>query len=159
MSTQNHNGYAFWGRLFVWGAIASFVCILAAFALEIAMMLQANVPHKDAVVLLVTRLPAVAYLVAIAVGGFVMQRLSKGEPFGREVVHLLRVIGIALVCGGLLRVFGTVLFLRIFAGLEGSIAYFDPSAITIGVLGGMLIILSRVASDALQLRSELKEIV
>jgi len=87
-------------------------------------------------------------------------RIADGEVFSTVLPNSLTRLGLALALGAIATVFVSPLALRLMGGYRyGAYAAFDPSAITIGLVGLFLVILSRLFSRAVMMQHELDEIL
>jgi hypothetical protein len=103
---------------------------------------------------LVMRLPVLFYLAAIWMVRAALASIARGELFDRVVPKLLERVGVALIAGGLANVFVVPLIWR-FAFARGTVAWYDPAAITLGVVGFALILVARLLAQAGEMRAEL----
>lgn len=104
-------------------------------------------------------LPALCYLWALYSVYRAFARLARGELFQATVAVALRHIGYAVVAGALLRVFAVTNLTRMIVHGHGGFAYFDPSGITLGVVGAALILVAQLIDRARSLQDELDTIV
>ncbi|MEZ0244281.1 MAG: DUF2975 domain-containing protein [Sphingomonas sp.] len=105
---------------------------------------------------LVGRLPVLFYLAAIWMVRSALASIARGELFNQIVPKLLERVGIALAAGALANVF---LVTWIWSLLSGRLTYawYDPAAITLGVVGFALILVARLLAQAGEMRAELDE--
>lgn len=135
-----------------------FALLALAICVEVMMLPKAESPLAAAKSSIILRLPILFYLMAIWMMRQAFGALAKGALFNDVVPFLLKWIGFALSAGALMTVFGVPILYRIVvAGGAGSIASFDPAAITIGIVGLMLTILARLFAQAVDNRAELEE--
>lgn len=114
--------------------------------------------HQRALVHLVQALPALGYLWALWAVQRALGALAAGRTFTPTVVQAMRQMGIGVLVGALLQVFVVINLLRELLGGHGSYAYFDLSAIVLGVVGAALVMLAGVVDRARVLQAELDEI-
>lgn len=108
--------------------------------------------------LLVRQLPMLFYAWALwSVRGALAGYASDGALSARAS-RSIQAVGISLFLGGLSNVFGVPLILHALHG-QGSFAYFDVAAITLGAVGLSLIVIGRLLADAEAARRELEEFV
>lgn len=139
-------------------ATAVFATLLLALAFESAMAARAPSPANELRFLLPYRLAMLFYLSAIWTTRRAFGQIADGVPFDRVLPKLLSRLGFALAGGALVSVFVSPWLLRLFDGFRrGSFAAFDPPAITIGLVGLMLVILSNLFARAVAMRRELDE--
>ena len=103
-------------------------------------------------------LPMPFYLWAIWTARRAVLLIDKGDALSSVMSRMLARIGIALFVGGLMRVFGVSLVLHFISGSR-TIGYYDPAAITVGVIGLTLVIVARLVAEAEATRAELDEFV
>ena len=130
------------------------VAVLALAAVVEAWMTLTMAPQQ-AGRMLTYRLPLLIDLAAV----WQMQRafagIGRGETFGAVLPRRLGRMGVALAAGGLVDVFGTPLLLRAEAGWRGPVADFEPAAITLGVVGFLLVFLAGLMREGERMRDEL----
>jgi len=139
-------------------ATAIFATLLLALVFEAAM--AARAPSSDSALrfLLPYRLAMLFYLSAIWTMRRAFGQIGDGEPFDSVLPNLLLRLGLALSGGAVVSVFLSPLLLRLSDGFRrGSFAAFDPPAITIGLVGLMLVILSKLFARAVAVHRELDE--
>jgi hypothetical protein len=85
--------------------------------------------------------------------------LALGRIFHPTLARALRHIGIGVLAGSLLKVFAVTNLTRLLIEVRGSYAYFDLSAIVLGVVGAALVLLARVVDEARLVQAELDEIL
>ncbi|WP_035036810.1 hypothetical protein [Caulobacter sp. AP07] len=104
-------------------------------------------------------LPAAFYLFAVWSIGRAMGQLSKGRLIQPTLASALRRVGIALGLGGLASVFLVVNLLRLVKPGTGGYLHFDVPGMTLGMIGGALFLLGRVADQASRVQAELDEMI
>ena len=107
----------------------------------------------------VQALPSFAYLWALWSVQRALGDLADGRIFHAALARALRHIGAAVLVGSLLRVFGVTNLTRLLIDVRGSYAWFDVSAIVLGVVGAALVLLARVVDEARLVQAELDEIL
>tara|TARA_B100001179_G_C18557660_1_gene389015 strand:+ start:597 stop:1052 length:456 start_codon:yes stop_codon:yes gene_type:complete len=146
-------------RLAVWLSTLAFLIILAAVALQAALMLF----HPDAGAVsaaeLARRSPTLAYLYALWACRSAARRLQRGASFDDAIPALFTRMGIALVVGAALETFGYWWLVRLLEGGPGSIMAYDPATMTLGAVGALLLVLSGLWRQAGGMERELDEIV
>lgn len=105
---------------------------------------------------MVSRLPVFFYLAAIWMVRAALASVARGALFDQVVPRLLERVGIALAAGALTNVF-LVPWIWMAAFDRGSYAWYDPAAITLGVVGFALILVARLLGQAAEMRAELDE--
>jgi hypothetical protein len=105
---------------------------------------------------LIARLPVVFYLAAIWMARAAFASIARGVMFDAVVPRLIRRVGIALAAGALTNVFAVPWIWRFVLG-RGSYAWYDPAAITLGVVGFALVLVAHLLAQASEMRSELDE--
>lgn len=106
----------------------------------------------------VQALPTLAYLWALWSVQRALGELSEGRVFHATLARALRHVGASVLTGSLLKVFVVINVTRLLLDLRGSFAWFEVSAIVLGVVGAALILLARVVDEARLVQSELDEI-
>jgi hypothetical protein len=107
----------------------------------------------------VQALPAIGYLWALWSVQRALGDLGAGRIFHPTVARALRHVGIGVLAGSLLKVFAVTNLTRLFIEMRGSLAWFDLSAIVLGVVGAALVLLARVIDQAREVQAELDEIL
>lgn len=104
------------------------------------------------------RLPILFYLAGVWTIRSAFARLADGEVFGHVLPILLHRLGWALALGGFASVFLAQWLSQALRGImEGPWAAFDPAAITVGLVGALLIVLADLMRRAEAMRQELDE--
>ena len=139
-------------------ATALILAFVGVLAIDMAFASRAADLTEYIMVTVPNRLPVLFYLMGIWIIRNAFARLGAGELFGQVLPLLLRRLGWALVGGGFVSVFLTQWLLRLLdSHVPGPLATFDPSAITIGLVGLLLIVLSDLMTRAEIMRQELEE--
>ncbi len=107
----------------------------------------------------VQALPSIAYLWALWSVQRALGELGAGRIFHATVARALRHIGAGVLAGSLLKVFAVTNLTRLLVQVHGSYAWFEMSAIILGVVGAALILLARVVDQARLVQAELDEIL
>ena len=107
----------------------------------------------------VQALPAIGYLWALWSVQRALGDLAQDRIFNETLARALRHIGMGVLVGSLLKVFAVTNLTRLLIDMRGSYAYFDLSAVVLGVVGAALVLLARVVDEARQVRAELDEIL
>ncbi len=107
----------------------------------------------------VQALPSIAYLWALWSVQRALGDLGDGRIFHPTVARALRHVGAGVLAGSLLKVFAVTNLTRLLVEVRGSFAWFDVSAIVLGVVGAALILLARVVDEARLVQAELDEIL
>ncbi|MEO7813870.1 MAG: hypothetical protein ABIR87_00290 [Sphingomicrobium sp.] len=136
-------------------AAVSLVLVLLLFAVVVQLGAVVAKPRPDDW-LLVEIVPTAFYLWAIWTARRAIVLIGRGGLLHSILSQMLMRVGAALLLGGLSRVFFMPWLTRVLSG-AGPYAYYDVSAITVGVVGVTLIIVSRVVADAGAMRAELDE--
>ena len=106
--------------------------------------------------MLVDMLPLPLYIWAIWAARRAILLIGSGAALKSVLSRMLTRIGIALFAGGLVRVFGVPLAYHLLNGSR-TIGFYDPAAITVGVVGLTLVIVARLVAEAEAMRAELDE--
>lgn len=104
-------------------------------------------------------LPVTGYLWALWAVQSALRDLALGQLFHQTVARALRHMGIGVLAGALLTVFAVTNLSRWIVEGRGGYAYFDISAIVLGVVGAALILLAQLVDKARALQAELDEIL
>lgn len=104
-------------------------------------------------------LPSLFYLFAVWSIGSAMGQLSKGRLIQPTLVQALRRVGLALGVGGVLSVFGVTNLIRLIGQSQGGYLHFDVAGMTLGMIGGALVLLGRVIDQAGRIQAELDEMI
>jgi hypothetical protein len=107
----------------------------------------------------VQALPAIGYLWALWSVQRALGDLGAGRIFHPTVARAIRHIGIGVLAGSLLKVFAVTNLTRLLIEMRGNYAWFDLSAVVLGVVGAALILLARVVDEARLVQAELDEIL
>ena len=132
--------------------------LAAALGIEILMILKSGNVTRDLSYILPYRLPALFYLAGIWTIRQAFARLAKGDLFNHMLPILLRRVGLALVGGSIASAFLTQWLWRALLGPEnGAWASFDPSTITVGLVGLLIFVMADLTKRAAAMRQELDE--
>ena len=107
----------------------------------------------------VQAMPAIGYLWALWSVQRALGDLGAGRIFHPTVARALRHVGIGVLAGSLLKVFAVTNLTRLFVDVRGNYAWFDLSAVVLGVVGAALVLLARVIDQARAVQAELDEIL
>lgn len=138
-------------RLLMWLVTVPFVLLFAAVAILILAPIWTG---RLSGPMLIFHLPMCIYVCAIWMVRQALKSIASGAAFGQVLPRLLLRIGAALFAGGLTSVFGVTLLTRLIYG-RGAFANFDGAAITLGVVGATLVLLSHLLAQASEMREEL----
>lgn len=139
---------------------ATFAFLLLSLALcwEFATVRTASDPSVAVQYSLIYRFPFIFYLAAIWMMRSAFHSLAKGGLFDDIVPARLVLTGYALLAGAFVTILPTPLMLRYaFGSGTGGLANFDVSAIMLGIVGMMLVLLARLLAQAARMRAELDE--
>lgn len=109
--------------------------------------------------LVVQALPAISYLWALWSVQRALGDLALGRIFSSTLARALRHVGIGVLAGSLLKVFAVTNLTRLLIEVRGSYAYFDMSAVVLGVVGAALVLLAKIVDEARLVQAELDEIL
>jgi hypothetical protein len=107
----------------------------------------------------VQALPAFGYLWALWSVQRALGDLGAGRIFHPTVARALRHVGFGVLVGSLLKVFAVTNLTRLFVDVRGNYAWFDLSAVVLGVVGAALVLLASVIDQARDVQAELDEIL
>lgn len=137
-------------------AILVLIIVLVAVPVVVALAVAVGTyPHVE---LLVRQLPVLFYVWALWSVRGALAAYAAGGSLAAHAGRSIQAVGVSLFLGGLCNVFAVPLILRSMRG-EGSFAYFDVSAMTLGAVGLALVIIGRLLADAEAARRELDEFV
>lgn len=140
-----------------WLATAVVIVLVAVMALFIAQVLGADRLRANDGYFWASLLPMPLYVYAIGATYRALQSIAGGVRSG-ILGKLLRRVGLALLIGSLLEVFGVALLANLL-GAGGPLFTYDLTPITLGILGAVLHFVSRLMAEAEQARAELDEFV
>jgi len=141
-------------------ALTIFVTLVLALAIEAAMIIRRDAQGENLRFWLSYRLSMPFYLSAIWTMHRAFARIADGELFNRVLPVSLSRLGFALAGGAIASVFLSPWLMRILGGFRrGAFAAFDPPAITIGLVGLLLVVLSSLFARAVAMRRELDDIL
>ena len=139
-------------------ATATMLCFLLALAVDAALALRSKDIGEYLAFTVPYRLPVLFYLTGIWTSRSAFSRLADGEMFGRVLPVLLHRLGWFLAMGGFASVFLAPWLSHLIIGsMRGPWAVFDPAAISIGLVGALLIVLADLMRRAEAMRQELDE--
>ncbi len=141
-------------------AMVTFCVLTLVIVADATMAALAPRPAIALAFLLAFRMPMPFYLFALWTMRRAFVRIATGELFSVVLPTSLTRLGLALAGGAIAAVFVSPLSLRLMGGYRhGAYAAFDPSAITIGLAGLFLVMLSRLFARAVMMQRELDEIL
>ncbi|MCC2975092.1 DUF2975 domain-containing protein [Sphingomonas sp. PL-96] len=103
-------------------------------------------------------LPMFLYMWAIWMVRSALKKVAEGALFEGVIAQLLFRAGAALFGGALFTVFGVPLLTALVQG-EAYIATFEPSPVTLGIVGATLALFSQLFGRAAAMRQELDEFI
>jgi hypothetical protein len=139
------------------GLLLAFIHVIAPTIL----WLRGDLPDRDFPIAppAVLALPAIFYLYGVWSIGSALGRLAEGRLIQPILATALRQVGLALGIGGVASVFVVVNILRLLGDGKGGYLHFDVPGMTLGMIGGALFLLGRVADQAGVIQAELDEMV
>jgi hypothetical protein len=137
-------------RILMWLVTVPFT-LLALLAVFQVWMVAWTRP--DAWPLLVVYAPMYVYIWAMWMVRQALRAIARGEMFDAVVPRLLFRVGLALFFGALFNVFGSPAVFVLF-DVRPAIM-FDGAAVTLGVVGATLVLLSQLIKQAAAMREEL----
>lgn len=133
-------------------------CFVLALVIDALLAFKSEDLADYLTVMVPYRLPVLFYLAGAWSIRNTFARLARGELFGEVLPIFLHRLGWWLVGGGLASVFFTQWLLQALLGPgRGAWATFDPAAITIALVGSLLIVLSDLMERAANMQQELDE--
>ena len=149
-----------WLAVFMVCSVGAVLVLMLAIAPAVFLMSGEHRPPSHLWLAEVVRMsPTLFYLFAVWSIGSAMGQLAKGRVIQPVLADALRRVGLALGFGGLLSVFGVTNLMRLFDGGQASWAYFDVAGMTLGMIGGALVLLGRVMEQADRIQAELDEMI
>ena len=132
---------------------------LIAWIFPALMLLTGRTPHMHLLPGTIMALPAVCYLYGVWSIGQAMGQIAKGRLIQPALASALRRVGLALGVGGLTSVFAVSNLMRLAGHGRGGYLNFDVPGMTLGMIGGALFLLGRVADQAARTQAELDEMI
>ena len=129
--------------------------LLFGIAIEILAVASGRVPSVGQ---FIWRLPLLFYLWAVWSVRRAIVAIGRGEGHDEAIAQLIGRVGLALFLGGIATVFVSPWLAALING-RGSFAFYDVSAITVGVVGAALVLVARLLGQAAAMRRELDEII
>ena len=114
---------------------------------------------EHVLVSLIILAPQLCYLFGLWSLRSAFDELAQNRLFGEQLSRALSTLGAALIVGAVISIFFVTNLIRLIEDVPGGFLNFDLSAIVLAVVGGALVLLSRVMIKARQLKTELDEIV
>lgn len=142
-------------RTLMWLVTLPFACLLLTVLLLFGMLAWSGAGDPSGM-LVIRYMPMCIYLWAIWMVRQALWAIANGVVFGTVVPRLLFRVGAALLGGTLFSVIGAPLLTRLVYG-RGSFLAFDGAAITLGVVGATLMLVSQLLAQASALREELDD--
>jgi hypothetical protein len=137
-------------RVLMWLVTVPFALLALLAAMQLWFVLWNAAPAWP---LLIAFVPMYIYIWAMWMVRQALKAIAAGRMFDEVVPRLLLRVGIALFVGALFNVFGTLA-----AGLIFQLHLpmtFDGAAITLGVIGATLVLVSQLLKQAAAMREEL----
>lgn len=103
-------------------------------------------------------LPMFLYMWAIWMVRSALKKIADGTLFDREIARLMFRVGIALFGGAVFTVFGVPLMTGLVQGTP-YITTFEPSPVTLGIVGATVALLAQLLGHAVTMRQELDEFI
>jgi hypothetical protein len=103
--------------------------------------------------------PQLCYLFGLWSLRSALAELAQNELFGAQLIRALATLGWSLIVGAVISVFLVTNLVRLVQEVPGGLLNFDLSAIVLAVVGGALVLLSRLMEKARKMKAELDEIV
>ena len=115
--------------------------------------------REQVLVSLIVLAPQLCYLFGLWSLRSAFDELAQNKLFGEHLSRALSTLGVSLIAGAVISVFFVTNLIRIIHDVPGGFLNFDLSAIVLAVVGGALVLLSRLMVKARRLKAELDEIV
>lgn len=114
---------------------------------------------RQALVSCILLAPQLCYLFGLWSLRPAFDEMAQNQLFGEALSRALSTLGWSLVVGALISIFLVTNLIRLVLHTPGSYLNFDLSAIVLAVVGGALVVLSRVMLKARKMKAELDGIV
>lgn len=142
-----------------WLVLLALGFMLAGLSLNGTGVFDTGRSDAERVIQAVGFLPLICYCTAIGLVALAFGALGRGEAVDQVVARLLVRLGICLVAGGALRVFGEPWLIRLIIDRPWPVAHFDVAAIALATVGVLLILLAGRLREAAHMRAELDGIL
>ena len=140
-------------RLLMWLVTIPFAALAVLTVLLLGNIVLQGGRYADAVAILY--LPMVLYMWAIWLIRDTLKAISAGAIFDRILPKLIFRIGVALFGGALFTVFGIPL-LTALVWDKPYISTFEPSPITLGIVGAALVLFAQLFERATEMQDEIE---
>lgn len=117
------------------------------------------VEWDQVLVALIMLAPQLCYLYGVWSLRPAFGEVAQGRMFGEAQTNALATLGWMLIVGGLFSIFLLTNLLRLVQATEGGFLNFDLSDIVLTVVGGALVLLSRLMAKAHAMKTELDDII
>lgn len=117
------------------------------------------VEWDQVLVALIMLAPQLCYLFGVWSLRPAFAEVAQGRMFGEAQTKALATLGWSLIFGGLFSIFLLTNLLRLVQPTEGGLLNFDLSDIVLSVVGGALVLLSRLMAKAHAMKTELDDII
>lgn len=104
-------------------------------------------------------IPQLCYLYGVWSLRSAFAEIAQGRMFGAAQTKALATLGWSLIAGGVFSVFFLTNLLRLVQVTEGGYLNFNLSDIVLAVVGGALVLLSRLLAKAHAMKTELDDII
>lgn len=141
-------------RVLQWLVTIPFAGMAILTALLLANIVSQRGRYADGVA--IYYLPMFLYMWAIWMVRRALQSIADGALFDEVVPKLLFRVGLALFGGAIFTVIGQPVVYALFYGAP-HLKTFEPSPVTLGVVGAALVLFARLLERAASLRKELDE--
>ncbi|URW74542.1 DUF2975 domain-containing protein [Sphingomonas donggukensis] len=141
-------------RLLKWLVTIPFVALVLLAVALVGNIVWQGGRYADGVA--IYYLPMCLYLWAIWMVRVALGQIAEGRLFGEVVPKLLRRVGLALFGGAVFTVFGIPLMTALRFD-KPHIATFEPSPVTLGVVGAALVVFAELLGRAAAMREEIEE--
>jgi hypothetical protein len=136
------------------------VLLVLTMGLQIALVLRAGVGEDLGSRILAMKAPLLLYVAAVWMVRGAFAQLARGSWFTQVLPRLLSRLGLCLFAGGVTEVFIVPQVLAFMTnGRPIPFAFFEPAAVTLGVVGAMLVMIGRLLAQAADMQAELDEIL
>ncbi len=140
-------------RLLMWLVTIPFAALAVLAVLLVGNVVWQGGQHAGLVA--IYYLPMILYIWAIWMIRTALKTIATGTLFDRALVRLMFHAGLALFCGALFTVFGIPAITALISG-RPYLATFEPSPVTLGIVGITLMLFSQLFAQAIAMRDEIE---
>jgi hypothetical protein len=147
-----------WLAIFMVVTVGGLLSLIHLFS-PLVLWNRGEIQLQDVYAWMIRGLPPACYLFGVWSIGRALGQLARGRLIQPTLASALRRVGLALGVGGVLSVFIVTNLLRLMGAAQGGYAHFDVPGMTLGMIGGALVLLGGVAEQAGKVQAELDEMI